>query len=66
VETQQDAFVIYFEAHNFVTSLAFDGSGANLKTRNVKITEEDLWAQAVSSKEDINAAYKYINYLSYT
>ena len=44
METQQDAFVIYFEAHNFVSSLAFDGAGANLKTRNVKITEEDLWA----------------------
>lgn len=66
METQQDAFVIYFEAHNFITSLAFDGAGANLKTRNIKITEEELWAQAVSSKENITAAYKYINYLSYT
>ena len=44
VETQQDAFVLYFEAHNFITSLCFDGAGANLKTRNLKITEEELWA----------------------
>ena len=44
VETQQDAFVLYFEAHNFITSLCFDGAGANLKTRKLKITEEELLA----------------------
>jgi hypothetical protein len=58
--------VLYFEAHNFITSLAFDGAGANLKSRNLKVTEDELWAQAVSAKEDVSAAYKYINYLAYT
>jgi hypothetical protein len=58
--------VLYFEAHNFISCLSFDGAGANLKTRNIKVTEDELWAQAVSSKEDVNAAYKYINYLAYT
>ena len=57
---------MYFEAHNFITSLQFDGAGANLKTRKTKITVEDLWAQAVACKENVDDAYKYLNYLVYT
>ena len=56
---------MYYSAHNDIKEFDFDGAGSNIKTRKFKLTEEDLWGQAVSCKDNIQEANRYLNYLAY-